>query len=89
MREWLIYTDFQEHNRSGSMEQPNYFAIIPADVRYSDISANAKLMYGEITALANKTGVCYATNLYFANLYAVSNLSITRWVGQLLSIIHI
>ena len=83
MREWLIYTDLQPYNRSGNMEQPSYFAIIPADVRYSDISANAKLMYGEITALANKTGVCYATNLYFANLYDVSNLSITRWVGEL------
>ena len=83
MIEWLIYTDFEEHNRSGHMEQPNYYAIIPACVRYSDIPANAKLLYGEITALANKTGVCFASNLYFANLYDVSSLSITRWIGHL------
>lgn len=42
------------------MEQPNYYAIIPACVRYAKIKANAKLLYGEITALANKTGECYA-----------------------------
>ena len=65
------------------MEQPNYYAIIPAQVRYADIPANAKLLYGEITALANKTGVCFASNLYFANLYDVSSLSITRWIGHL------
>ena len=64
----------------GHMEQPNYYAIIPAQVRYADIPANAKLLYGEITALANKTGVCFATNLYFANLYKVQVRSITNWI---------
>lgn len=34
------------------MENPNYFAIIPADVRYASIPDGAKLLYGEITALA-------------------------------------
>ena len=31
---------------------PSYYAIIPASVRYSDIIPNAKLLFGEITALA-------------------------------------
>lgn len=35
------------------METPNYYAIIPAEVRYASIPGNAKLLYGEISALTN------------------------------------
>jgi DNA-binding transcriptional regulator YhcF (GntR family) len=67
-----------------SLERPNYFAIIPADVRYSEmLSASAKLMYGEITSLANKTGTCWASNKYFADLYKTSVNTISRWVSEL------
>lgn len=66
------------------MESPNYYAIIPADVRYSsELSANEKLLYGEITALCGKTGECWATNKYFAKLYGVTERSITEWVNNL------
>lgn len=65
-------------------EQTNYYAIIPADVRYSDIPANAKLLYGEITALCNEKGICWASNEYFANLYGVSKVSISKWVKSLI-----
>ena len=64
-------------------ERPNYYAVIPASVRYSNVTANAKLLYGEITALANKTGACFATNKYFANLYGVSIISISKWIKEL------
>jgi hypothetical protein len=64
-------------------EKPNYYAVIPADVRYSDISPNAKLLYGEISCLCNKEGYCWATNSYFANLYKVSNTSISLWIKEL------
>ena len=41
-------------------DKPNYYAIIPAIVRYdNDLKPNEKLLYGEITALTNKTGACY------------------------------
>jgi len=63
---------------------PSYYAIIPAFVRYNEsLSPNAKLLYGEITALCNKKGYCYASNKYFANLYKVSNNSISNWVSSL------
>lgn len=66
------------------MDTPSYFAIIPANVRYDKrLSANAKLLYGEITALSNKNGICFATNQYFANLYGLSSISISRLIKTL------
>lgn len=63
--------------------QPAYYAVIPADVRYSDIMPNAKLLYGEITALCNKEGYCWATNAYFCALYKVAPTTISEWVKAL------
>ena len=65
------------------MEKPNYYAIIPAKVRYSNLKPNAKLLYGEITALSGKTGYCFASNNYFAELYGVSKNTISRWISDL------
>lgn len=66
------------------MEKPNYYSIIPANVRYdTDLMANSKLLYGEITALCNDKGFCWAGNEYFAELYNVSKETISRWISQL------
>lgn len=65
------------------MDKPNYYAIIPAEVRYSNLKPNAKLLYGEITALSGKLGYCYATNNYFAELYGVSKNTISSWISDL------
>lgn len=66
------------------MQKPNYYAIIPAKVRYSKkLTPNAKLLYAEITALSNKDNVCWASNKYFSNLYNVSTVTISRWISSL------
>ena len=65
-------------------QQRSYYAIIPANVRYDkDLVPNAKLLYGEITALCNEKGYCWATNQYFAELYNVSDRTIKNWISQL------
>lgn len=65
-------------------QQKAYYAIIPANVRYDkDLVPNAKLLYGEITALCNEKGYCWASNQYFAELYNVSDRTIKNWINQL------
>ena len=64
--------------------KPNYYALIPAEVRYNDkLTANSKLLYGELTALSNKKGYSWAQNKYFADLYNVDVKTISRWIKQL------
>ena len=65
--------------------QRAYYAIIPANVRYDKtLTPNAKLLYGEITALCNEKGFCWANNEYFSELYGVSKTSISKWISSLI-----
>ena len=62
----------------------NYYAIIPAVVRYDkDLTDKAKLLYSEITCLCNKEGYCFATNNYFANLYNCTPRAIQFTISKL------
>jgi len=65
-------------------KQVNYYATIPATVRYDDeLTSSEKLFYGEITALSNRYGYCFANNNYFSKLYKVAERTITRWINKL------
>ena len=74
-----------EINEQDGLPKPSYYAVIPANVRYcKELKPNAKLLYGEITALCNAKGYCYASNRYFAEMYDISRIqTISDWVGQL------
>lgn len=65
-------------------ERPNYYSILPADVRYNEnLTANEKLLYSEITALTYATGECWAGNEYFARLYKITPQSASRMIKHL------
>lgn len=65
-------------------EKPNYYSILTADVRYDkELKANEKLLFSEITALANKYGYCTASNGYLADLYGVKKTTISHWLIHL------
>ena len=71
-------------NYNTMKEQPNYYAILSAEVRYDNrLKANVKLLFAEITALCNMNAECFATNKYFSDLYGKSKTSISVWVSEL------
>ena len=66
------------------MGNPNYYAVITAEVRYDKtLSASEKLFFAELTALTNMNGKCFASNNYFAELYGVDRSTVTSWVRKL------
>lgn len=65
-------------------EQPNYYSIITANVRYDNrLTDSEKLLFAEITSLSNKYGYCTASNGYFAKLYEVTKVTISRRIANL------
>ena len=67
-----------------SDNKKSYYAVIPATVKYDNsVVPGAKLLYGEITALCNEKGYCWATNDYFSRLYSVSKRTISTWIKSL------
>lgn len=68
------------------MEQPSYYTNIPAFVRYDEellTKPKSILLYGEIVALSNKKGYCWATNAYFASNLKVSTRMIQSYLDLL------
>lgn len=67
------------------MENKSYYAVIPATVRYDErLKLLSRMLYGEITALSNERGYCWANNKYFASLYKVSIQTISGCIKQLI-----
>ena len=70
---------------NGKNIKPSYYSVVPAEVRYCKALGNAspRDLYGEIAALCNKAGYCFATNGYFATLYETEIRTIQRWLALL------
>lgn len=65
-------------------DQPSYYSIITANVRYDNrLTDSEKLLFAEITFLSNKYGYCTASNGYFATLYNVVKETISRRISNL------
>lgn len=63
---------------------PAYWAVLPASVRYDqELRPNAKLLYAEITALANASGYCFAKNETLGKLFGISGRTVSDLVGTL------
>ena len=64
---------------------PGYTALLPPRVRYdADLPATAKLLYGEITAMTDVTGFCWASNRYLGELTGVGSDRAARLVALLI-----
>jgi hypothetical protein len=61
------------------------YAVIPCRVRFdTNLTANSKLLYGEITAnFTDHKDYCECTDNYFANIYGTSVSSIQNWLLNL------
>ena len=47
------------------METPNFYATLPAAVRYDkNLKPSEKLLYAEIVGLTNVKGYCYASSVF-------------------------
>lgn len=65
-------------------QNPAYYAVLPAKVRYdADLRPNAKLLFAEITALANDRGYCFASNSFLAQLFGISDRTARELIAQL------
>lgn len=72
-------------NDKKEINKKSYFSIVPAEVRYCRDLGNAspRDLYGEVSALCNEKGFCWATNKYFADLYETTSRTIQRWLKLL------
>ena len=90
------YSKFSQSVKRGGIrtgqttERPAYWAVLPASVRYDEkLPASAKLLFAEISSLAETTGFCFASNEYFACLYSMSERTVQRHIKALESGGHI
>lgn len=61
-----------------------FYSVLPAPVRYSKIlTADEKLLYGEISANLEVSGYCKVTNSEFSKTMNVDARTITNWISHL------
>lgn len=61
-----------------------FWGVIPAPVRGNQtLTDKAKLLYADLSALADEKGYCWASNEYLAQLYRCGERTISRCISQL------
>lgn len=71
-------------------ESRSLYSVIPARVRDDrNLRPNAKLLYGELSALAQAEGYCWASNAYLAELFDLSPKTVESLLRQLRDRRHI
>ncbi len=69
-----------------------YYAVIPSTILFNEnLKPNEKLLYAEITILANKECYCFASNNYLAELFNSKPHTISNWISHLskLNFVHV
>lgn len=62
----------------------SYWAVLPANIRYhKELTQTAKLLYAEVSALAQSDGFCWATDAYLAETLGCSVATVTRSLRKL------
>ena len=73
-----------DDNENDDCIHHSFFAVIPAFVRRcKDLEPAAKILYGDISALCNEKGYCFATNAYLAKINYVDERTVQRWLESL------
>ena len=63
---------------------PGYTALLPPRVRYDkELRSTGKLLYAEISAMADVTGFCWASNRYLAELLGITKGTVSELLAEL------
>jgi len=77
-----FYREVEEREKKGRTS--GYFAVIPHAVLEDEkLTATDKILYGEISALVNKVGYCYASNRHFQDTLKCSKKTINSGLASL------
>ncbi len=77
-----FYREALEREKKGKVA--GYFAVIPAFILEDpELSASEKIIYGEISALANRFGFCFAGNRHFENALKIGRATLKRGLKKL------
>ena len=75
----------KNHTNDLKEDRQGYYCVIPWKILTDkNISSTTKLLYGEISALINKEGFCWANNQHFADILNIKNTTqISKLIGDL------
>ncbi|MBQ1789722.1 MAG: helix-turn-helix domain-containing protein, partial [Oscillospiraceae bacterium] len=63
---------------------PGFTALLPPRVRYDkELRSTGKLLYAEISAMADVTGFCWASNRYLAELLGITKGTVSELLAEL------